>query len=173
MCLPVPILTVASFRGALAGTLPSHIQIIDSVGSLHQQSWPVMSWTNRDFLTKMFKITWLNIASCRRGDLELFPTSSRMSWTPSPFKLLNGNPFEYSDHTIPSISGTEAFETGIKTRDAEKCVVCGLQGQRVLKFCHIIPKEEYDTVRYALLFFTVSEIGHGTVEDNEATWFCA
>src|SRR5258708_38400501 len=123
MCLPVPILTVASFRGALAGTLLSHIQIIDSVGSLHQQSWPVMSWTNRDFLTNMFKITWLNIASCRRGDLELFPTSSRMSWTPSPFKLLNGNPFEYSDHTIPSISGTEAFETGIKTRDAEKCVV--------------------------------------------------
>ncbi|KAK2461027.1 hypothetical protein APHAL10511_006968 [Amanita phalloides] len=48
-----------------------------------------------------------------------------MSWIPNPFNLLAGPPFQYSDHTISSISGTEAFETGISLRDANSCVVEG------------------------------------------------
>jgi hypothetical protein len=40
-----------------------------------------------------------------------------MAWTPSPFNLLNGNPFQYLEHAISSTSGTEAFETAIKTWD--------------------------------------------------------
>ncbi len=76
-----------------------------------------------------------------------------MAWTPNPFNLLNGNPFEYSDHVISSISRTEAFETGIKTRDAENCVVCGLLPSGL--YGKLIPKAEDDTVRYALLFYRI------------------
>ena len=75
-----------------------------------------------------------------------------MSFTPVPFNLLTGPPFNYSDHPISSISGTEAFETGIKLRDANSCVVCGESERRNLNYCHIIPKVEDDTVHYALLF---------------------
>jgi hypothetical protein len=30
-------------------------------------------------------------------------------WIPAPLNLLDGNPFEYSEHAISSVSGTEAF----------------------------------------------------------------
>ena len=73
-----------------------------------------------------------------------------MAWIPNPFNLLNGHPFEYSEHTISSVSGTEAFETGIKTRDANRCVVCGISGPGTLNYCHIIPKVEDYTVGYVL-----------------------
>jgi len=45
-------------------------------------------------------------------------------WTPTPFNLVGGNPFPYSDHAISVISATEAFETGINRRDNKRCVVC-------------------------------------------------
>ena len=72
-----------------------------------------------------------------------------MEWTPIPFNLLNGNPFQYSesDDEISSISGSQPFETGILARDSGKCVVCGMNDVRVLNYCHIIPKIEEDTVR--------------------------
>ena len=63
-----------------------------------------------------------------------------------------GPPFDYSDHAISSISGTEACEKGIKLRDANSCVVCGESERQSLNYCYIIPKVEDDTVRYALLF---------------------
>ncbi|KIJ99682.1 hypothetical protein K443DRAFT_101787 [Laccaria amethystina LaAM-08-1] len=66
-------------------------------------------------------------------------------WIPEAFNLREGNPFEYSEHTISSISGTEAFESAIKTRDRALCVVCGRSQRRVLDYCYIIPKEEDDT----------------------------
>jgi len=79
--------------------------------------------------------------------------SEVLEWIPEPFNLLlGGNPFEYSEDAISSISGTEAFETGIKTRDRNFCVVCGYSQRRALDYCHIIPKVEDDTVRYELLF---------------------
>ena len=40
-------------------------------------------------------------------------------WIPAPFNLLQGNPFKYSEHAISSISGTEAFRTGIEVRDGD------------------------------------------------------
>jgi hypothetical protein len=78
-----------------------------------------------------------------------------MVWTPNLFNLLNGNPFEYSEHTISSVSGTEAFKTGIKMQDANFCVVCGLSQPQALTYCHIILKEEDNTVRCALLFYHI------------------
>lgn len=93
-------------------------------------------------------------------------------WTPEPFNLRQGNPFEYSEYAISSISGTEAFETGIKIRDRRLCVVCGLSQRQALHYCHIIPKEEDDTVRYELLFYHI-RTDHGTVGGNEGCWFCA
>ncbi|KAF8335494.1 uncharacterized protein EI90DRAFT_337948 [Cantharellus anzutake] len=68
-----------------------------------------------------------------------------MEWTPSPFNLLDGNPFQYSDHTISTISGTEAFKSGIQTRGADLCVICGFSQPRSLYYCHIIPRVECDT----------------------------
>ena len=91
---------------------------------------------------------------------------------PEPFNLLEGNPFEYSQHTISSISGTEAFETAIKTRDGNTCVVCGFSHRQGLRYCHIIPKVEDDTVCYELLFYHI-RTDHGTVGGNEGCWFCA
>ena len=93
-------------------------------------------------------------------------------WTPEPFNLRQGNPFEYSEYAISSISGTEAFETGIKIRDRRLCVVCGLSQRQALHYCHIIPKVEDDTVRYELLFYHI-RTDHGTVGGNEGCWFCA
>ena len=97
---------------------------------------------------------------------------SESEWIPEPFNLLEGNPFEYSEHAISSISGTEAFETAIKTRDRNSCVVCGHSQRRALNYCHIIPKVEDDTVRYELLFYHI-RTDHGTVGGNEGHWFCA
>jgi hypothetical protein len=74
-------------------------------------------------------------------------------WIPEPFNLLDGNPFKYSEHAISSISGTEAFKTGIVSRDGVSCIVCGVGGRGALNLCHIIPKVEEDTVRYELLFY--------------------
>lgn len=92
-------------------------------------------------------------------------------WIPEPFNLREGNPFEYSQHTISSASGTEAFEAGIQTRDGDFCVVCGQSQLRILNYCHIIPKIERDTVRYKLLFYH-TRTDHGTVGGNEGHWFC-
>jgi hypothetical protein len=75
-----------------------------------------------------------------------------MAWIPTPFNLLDGNPFEYSEHAISSISSTEAFQTGIEKRDIERCVVCGQSEPVLLNHAHIIPKIEKNTVRYTLLF---------------------
>ncbi|EDR10415.1 uncharacterized protein LACBIDRAFT_325432 [Laccaria bicolor S238N-H82] len=66
-------------------------------------------------------------------------------WIPKPFNLLEGNPFEYSQHDISSVSGTEAFETSIQTRDGGRCVVCGCSERRALDYCHIVPTSETDT----------------------------
>ena len=76
-------------------------------------------------------------------------------WIPAAFNLLDGNPFEYSEHTISSISGTEAFRTGIDARDGDSCIICGISGRGALNYCHIIPKVEADTVRYELLFYRI------------------
>ncbi|KAF8342347.1 uncharacterized protein EI90DRAFT_2865189, partial [Cantharellus anzutake] len=62
-----------------------------------------------------------------------------MEWTPTPFNLLEGNPFQYSDHAISTTSGTEAFDTGIWIRDADLCVICGVSERRALHYSHIIP----------------------------------
>src|SRR6266446_8019128 len=87
------------------------------------------------------------------------PRFCHMPFTPIPFNLpVDGNPFEYSTHALSSISGTEAFETGIKTRDSDKCIVCGFSKRRGLNYCHIIPKKEDDTVRYALLFYRIRKL---------------
>jgi hypothetical protein len=86
--------------------------------------------------------------SARRPTCALKLTAG-MAWTPNPFNLSDSNPFEYSEHTISSTSGTDAFETGIQTRDADRCVVCGFSQMRGLDYCYIIPKVEDDTVRYA------------------------
>lgn len=48
---------------------------------------------------------------------------------------------------------TEPFETGIQSRDGHLCVVCGAP-EPLLHYCHIIPKVEHDTVRYALSYQT-------------------
>jgi hypothetical protein len=93
-------------------------------------------------------------------------------WIPGPFNLLERNPFEYSQHTISSIPGTEAFETSIKTRDRRLCVVCGSSQQQGLNYCHIIPKVEDDTVRFELMFYHI-RTDHGTVGGNAGHWFCA
>ncbi|KAF8349528.1 hypothetical protein F5887DRAFT_914458 [Amanita rubescens] len=82
-------------------------------------------------------------------------------WIPQPFNLLEGNPFEYSEHAISSISGTEAFEKGIKIRDRHLCVVCGYSQLRALNYCHIIPKVEDDTQRRFVF------INHSQSEDLE------
>ena len=73
-----------------------------------------------------------------------------MYWTPSPFNLLDGNPFEYSEDNISLISRTDAFETGIDIRDAQRCVVCGLD--LVLQHCHIIPRGDHFIVPLCYLF---------------------
>ena len=65
---------------------------------------------------------------------------------------LRGHPFEYSGHAISATSSTEAFQTRIKIRDTEKCVICGHAQPRGLHYAHIIPQGEKDTARYALLF---------------------
>jgi len=80
---------------------------------------------------------------------------SDLEWIPAPFNLLDGNPFEYSEHAISSISGTEAFRTGIEARDGNSCIVCGVGGRGALNDCHIIPQIEDDTVRYELLFYHI------------------
>jgi len=58
-----------------------------------------------------------------------------MLWTPTTFNLLAGHPFEYSGDAISLISGTDAFDTGIDIRDAQRCVI-GIG----LLHCHIVPK---------------------------------
>ena len=92
-------------------------------------------------------------------------------WIPGP---LEGNPFEYAEDATSStsLSGTEAFETGIEKRDGNFCVVCGFSDPQALDYCHIIPKVEDETVRYKLLFYHIG-IDLGTVGGNEDFWFCA
>ncbi|KAF8331362.1 uncharacterized protein EI90DRAFT_3145612 [Cantharellus anzutake] len=68
-----------------------------------------------------------------------------MEWIPAPFSLLDGNPFQYSDHAISTLSATETFNRGIQIRDADLCVICGLAEPPALRYCHIIPKVEHDT----------------------------
>ena len=65
-------------------------------------------------------------------------------WTPGPYNLIEGNPFEYSEHPISAISATEVFETGIQARYVGRCVVCGTNQRGILHYCqcHIIPKVE-------------------------------
>ena len=97
--------------------------------------------------------------------------STVAQWIPEPFNLLEGNPFDYSQHTISSISEMEVFEAGIRTRDGDRCVVCGRTEQGILDYCHIIPKVESDTVRYEL-FYRIRTY-HGIVGGDETCWFCA
>jgi hypothetical protein len=61
-------------------------------------------------------------------------------WTPTPFNLVDGNHFPYSDHAITVISATEAFETGINHHDNERCMVC--DDDNWIEHAHIIPKSE-------------------------------
>ena len=59
------------------------------------------------------------------------------TWAPTPFNLLNGNPFELEqlDAMSSSTTGIEtqlrAFDTGIRERDAGKCIVCGSSQERI------------------------------------------
>ena len=76
-------------------------------------------------------------------------------WIPRRLDLLRGNPFQYSEHSVSVISATEAFQTGIGARDGQRCVVCGASSRQSLEHAHIIPKVEYDTVRYALLYYYI------------------
>jgi len=91
-----------------------------------------------------------------REIIQAVPLAADMVWIPTPFNLLDGNPFEYSDHAISSISGTEAFETGIKARDSNLCIVCGHSERRNLNYVHKIPKFDEDIVRCALQFYCIS-----------------
>ena len=97
-------------------------------------------------------------------------------WIPGQFNLLEGNPFEYAsaEDAISSISGTEAFETGIEKRDGDLCVVCGFSDPRALDYCYIIPKVEDETVCYELLFYHIgTDHASGTVGGNEEGRFRA
>jgi hypothetical protein len=69
-----------------------------------------------------------------------------MSWIPTAYDLRQGCPFTYSERAISLISGTEAFNTGINTRDDGHCIVCGVS-IRGNERAHIVPRVEYDTVR--------------------------
>ena len=60
--------------------------------------------------------------------------STVAQWIPEPFDLRAGNPFEYSQCTISSLSQTEVFEAGIRTCDGDRCVVCGQSQQRILDY---------------------------------------
>jgi len=74
-----------------------------------------------------------------------------MPWTPTPFNLLNGHPFAYAEDNISLISGTEAFDTGIDIRDAQRCIICGIGIG--LQHCHIIPKgQNIQVPLFGLLF---------------------
>ena len=46
-----------------------------------------------------------------------------MSWTPTLFNLIDGNPFQYLEHSISAISAMEVFKTGIALWDEDKCVI--------------------------------------------------
>ena len=70
-----------------------------------------------------------------------------MSWIPTAYDLRQGCPFTYSERAISLISGTEAFNTGINTRDARHCIICGTSIRCLLEHAHTVPKVEYDTVR--------------------------
>lgn len=65
-------------------------------------------------------------------------------WTPTPFNLLDGNPFQYSSSSISTISGTEEFDMGVDQRDNEKCVVCG--DPLWVERAYIVPKTDSRTV---------------------------
>ncbi|KIM39621.1 hypothetical protein M413DRAFT_29320 [Hebeloma cylindrosporum] len=65
------------------------------------------------------------------------------TWIPTPYNLLGGNPFAYSEHAISVTSATEAFETDIDSRDGDACVVCRIN--RCLDHAHIIPTRERET----------------------------
>lgn len=69
---------------------------------------------------------------------------TQADWTPTPFNLLDGNPFQYSSSTISTISETEAFDTLIDERDDEKCVICG--DPLWVEHAHIVPKADARTV---------------------------
>ena len=90
-------------------------------------------------------------------------------WTPVPFNLLAGNPFSYSPRSISTISGTEAFNTGINLRDKEHCVVCGEEDEVLLEHTHIVPKVEKKTVRplYSLLHATIWQSFKTLIQWNE------
>ena len=95
------------------------------------------------------------------------PSLSEALWIPELFNLRKGNPSEYSQHTISTISGTEAFKIGIKTWDRHHIfVVCG--HSPILNIKAIIPKVEDDIVRYELLFYHI-RTDHGTVE-RQRVW---
>jgi len=87
-------------------------------------------------------------------------------WTPTPFNLLGGNPFPYSEHDISVISATEAFETAIDCRDKERCVVCG--DDLSIEHAHIIPKTEPRTVSHSHYLFSRILSSH-TVERDAQT----
>jgi len=74
-------------------------------------------------------------------------------WTPTPFNLLDGNPFPYSEQDISIISATEAFETGIDCRDKGRCVACS--DDLPVEHAHIIPKSEPRTVSPSHYVFSV------------------
>ena len=80
------------------------------------------------------------------------------SWTPTPL-LFDGPPFPYPDVPISTVSNTEAFNTGIDTRDGRACIVCGRAIS--LEYCHIVPKVEDDRVRscvYSIYLTTLTQL---------------
>jgi hypothetical protein len=80
------------------------------------------------------------------------------TWTPTPL-LLDGPPFPYPDVAISTVSHTLAFNTGINTRDGERCIVCGRDDS--LEHCHIVPTVEGRRVRsyvYSICLTTLTQL---------------
>jgi 5-methylcytosine-specific restriction endonuclease McrA len=62
--------------------------------------------------------------------------------------LSEGPIFQYFEYDQSVASDTAAFETGIDDRDDHRCIVCGVALRDMLEYCHIIPKDEVETVRH-------------------------
>lgn len=71
-------------------------------------------------------------------------------WSAYPLPL-GELPCNFDYESVSEISGTEAFNTGIDRRDVYEgrvvCIVCGIDIDMILDYCHLIPECEPETVR--------------------------
>lgn len=59
------------------------------------------------------------------------------------------NPFsDIPEGSISSISASEAFATGIDTRDGSSCVICGFRIPGCVDHAHIVPRTDTETVSH-------------------------